>query len=161
MKRRSGTIEMFNTIIEYLRKYHPECKKIICSDKADFQCSPDGNTRIPFYNLYLIRYDKGYYEHLFTFQLLDENDRITHRHNVENISKYKIDKIKVSLYLHQYKYDNIDEFINLLMEGESPKAVLTRIRDEKYCDILDKFINFIFMESKVISFIGKIYYLDI
>lgn len=155
MKRRSGTIEMFNTMIKYIKNYHPECKRIICSDKADFQCSPDGNTRIPFYNLYLIRYGKGYYEHLFNFQLLDENDKITHNMNI------KINKIKVSEYLHQYKYNNIDEFITLLNEGEIPKEILTRIRDEKYCEIIDKFINYIFIESRIIPFIGKLYFIDI
>lgn len=161
LKRQSGTINMFNTMLKYLSIYHPTCKKLYCSDTTSLDCEPYGNSNISLYKLYLIRYGKGYYEHLFNFKLVDENDQITHNTNVENINKFKVNKLAILKYLHKYNYKDIDKILELLEDGVSAATALNSIRDYKYCDIIDKLLNYIISEQKIIILDGKVYYLNL
>ena len=175
LERKTGTIEMMNTFIKYIKQKHSNINKIVLTDNTEIECySPIYKKRLQLYNLYLFKYGCGYYEKYFNFKLIDDGNNVKHNLNQAKYKTITIDKEKVYQFLLKifdkpnekltndeitnYEITNdIDEFMNLITNNELAYKFIKQFDKFKLCYILNEFLDYIITENKLYKLHGSSY----
>lgn len=162
LERKTGTIQMMNTFIKYIKEHYPNITKIILADNTYFDCNKY-NSRLNLYNLYLFKYGCGYYEKYFNFILAD--GAVKHKLNLEKYKTITIDKEQI--YQHLLTIFNkqepniitdINEFMSFLIDNELVYKFVKRFHNDDLCYIFKEFLDFIMTEHKLFQLNGSVYY---
>jgi len=176
LERKTGTIEMMNTFIKYIKQNqkYANINKIVLTDNTYIECNAPQSIykkRLSLYNLYLFKYGCGYYEKNFYFKLID--DGIKHKLNLEKYKIITINKEKVYQFLlkifnkpnakmpNEEITNDIDEFINLITDNELAYKFIRNFDKFKLCYILNEFLDYIITENKLYKLHGSSYQKDI
>lgn len=167
LERKTGTIEMMNTFIKYIKQNqkYANINKIVLTDNTYIECNAPQSIykkRLSLYNLYLFKYGCGYYEKNFNFKLID--DGIKHKLNLEKYKIITIDKEKVYQFLLKIFNkpieeitNDIDEFMNLITYNELAYKFIRNFNKFKLCYILNEFLDYIITENKLYKLQGSSY----
>jgi len=168
LERKSGSQQMMNTFIKYIKEKYTNINTIILSDNLHIVCSnkvfKDYKKRLPLYNLYLFKYGCGYYEKNFNFTLVD--DGIKHKLNLEKYKTITLDKDKIYTFLltifdktNPLIMNDIEEFMNLITDYELAYKFIKHYDSDKVelCYILNEFLDYIMTENKLYKLYGSTY----
>lgn len=154
LDRISGTKNMMNTLLQFIKSNYKSIKNICLIDSALYNCSKKDNFKSAFslYDLYLFKYNSTYYTYNYGFKFYDENDTISHNENIKLIKDYKIDKLELEKFLKMkgknIKVSSIDNDINELIlninDNELAISFIKRFKfDENTCYLMKYFFEFI------------------
>ena len=168
LERKSGSQQMMNTFIKYIKEKYKNVNTIILSDNSHIVCSnkafKDYKKRLPLYNLYLFKYGCGYYEKYFNFTLVD--DGVKHKFNLEKYKTITLDKDKIYIFLltifdktNPLIMNDIEEFMNLITDNELAYKFIKHYDSDKIelCYILNEFLDYIMTENKLYKLYGSTY----
>jgi len=106
----NGTKIMFNTILNYIKAKFKKIKRIELTDTATIKCKSDiidETYSINLYDLYFLKYAKGYYLQNFKFKFSYNRHKIIHRQNIINYLQYKLKYKDLVKYLSIYIKNNV------------------------------------------------------
>jgi hypothetical protein len=168
LEKKSGSQQMMNTFIKYIKEKYKNVNTIILSDNSHIVCSnkafKDYKKRLPLYNLYLFKYGCGYYEKNFNFTLVD--DGVKHKLNLEKYKTITLNKDKIYTFLlnifditNQLIMNDIEEFMNLISDNELAYKFIKHYDNSKVelCYILNEFLDYIMTENKLYKLYGSTY----
>jgi len=168
LERKSGSQQMMNTFIKYIKEKYKNVNTIILSDNSHIVCSnkafKDYKKRLPLYNLYLFKYGCGYYEKNFNFTLVD--DGVKHKFNLEKYKTITLDKDKIYTFLltifdktNPLIMNDIEEFMNLITDNKLAYKFIKHYDSAKVelCYILNEFLDYIMTENKLYKLYGSTY----
>lgn len=168
LERKTGSQQMMNTFIKYIKEKYTTVNTIILSDNSHIICSnkafKDYKKRLPLYNLYLFKYGSGYYEKNFNFTLID--DGIKHKLNLEKYKTIILNKDKIYQFLinifdktNPLIMNDIEEFMNLITDNELAYKFIKHYDSNKVelCYILNEFLDYIITENKLYKLYGSTY----
>ena len=168
LERKSGSQQMMNTFIKYIKEKYKNVNTIILSDNSHIVCNnkvfKDYKKRLPLYNLYLFKYGCGYYEKNFNFTLVD--DGVKHKLNLEKYKTITLDKDKIYTFLltifdktNPLIMNDIEEFMNLITNNELVYKFIKHYDSVKVdlCYILNEFLDYIMTENKLYKLYGSTY----
>lgn len=114
----NGTKIMFNTILNYIKAKFKKIKRIELTDTATIKCKSDiidETYSINLYDLYFLKYAKGYYLQNFKFKFSYNRHKIIHRQNIINYLQYKLKYNDLVKYLSIYIKNNV-KYNDILVE---------------------------------------------
>lgn len=168
LERKSGSQQMMNTFIKYIKEKYKNVNTIILTDNSHIVCNnkvfKDYKKRLPLYNLYLFKYGCGYYEKNFNFTLVD--DGVKHKFNLEKYKTITLDKDNIYIYLltifdktNPLIINDIEEFMNLITDNELVYKFIKHYDSDKIelCYILNEFLDYIMTENKLYKLYGSTY----
>jgi hypothetical protein len=168
LERKSGSQQMMNTFIKYIKEKYKNVNTIILADNSHIVCSnkafKDYKKRLPLYNLYLFKYGCSYYEKYFNFTLVD--DGVKHNFNLEKYKTITLDKDKIYTFLltifdktNPLIMNDIEKFMNLITDNELAYKFIKHYDYDKVelCYILNEFLDYIMTENKLYKLYGSTY----
>jgi hypothetical protein len=171
----NGTKIMFNTILNYIKAKFKKIKRIELNDTATIKCKSDiidETYSINLYDLYFLKYAKGYYLQNFKFKFSYNRHKIIHRQNIINYLQYKLkykDLVKyLSIYIkNNVKYNAIlvelKHFftINIELKKElTYKEISRNLKTQKYdCGLLYYLTLFIMTYAHLVNLRDITYHL--